>query len=185
MWGIGSFKIHHVMSSILNLPSFVFFFLATKLTQLVLAGWDVYVNLPYAPGRSGSQGVRQYYLHGVWAALWPGTDTNFLPGWTSALITLGHVHVLLWCPEASIQRWPHLITLTDILSGDVFYIQSLKITWTWKNPAENHVMWVKQCHKPTMTGNGKFIPPINSWWFSWVLPINMALGITHIISYIH
>ena len=22
------------------------------------------------------------------------------------------------------------------------------------------IMWVKQCHKPPMTGNGKFIPPI-------------------------
>ena len=21
-------------------------------------------------------------------------------------------------------------------------------------------MWLKQCHKPSMTGNGKFIPPI-------------------------
>ena len=25
---------------------------------------------------------------------------------------------------------------------------------------QNQLMWVKQCHKPTMTGNGKFIPPI-------------------------
>ena len=23
------------------------------------------------------------------------------------------------------------------------------------------ILWVKQCHKPQMTGNGKFIPPIN------------------------
>ena len=22
------------------------------------------------------------------------------------------------------------------------------------------IMWVKQCHKPAMTGNGSFIPPI-------------------------
>ena len=24
-------------------------------------------------------------------------------------------------------------------------------------------LWVKQCHKPPMTGNGKFIPPIYLW----------------------
>ena len=30
-----------------------------------------------------------------------------------------------------------------------------------------------------MTGNCKFIPPINSWWFSWGM-VNMALGITHV-----
>ena len=23
------------------------------------------------------------------------------------------------------------------------------------------VMWVKECHKPPMTGNGLYIPPIN------------------------
>ena len=35
-------------------------------------------------------------------------------------------------------------------------------------------MWVKQCHKPPMTGNGKFIPPIKmvmtGGWFIIVLP---------------
>ena len=29
----------------------------------------------------------------------------------------------------------------------------------------SEIMWVKQCHKPPMTGNGKFIPPINLWWW--------------------
>ena len=29
----------------------------------------------------------------------------------------------------------------------------------------NVVMWLKQYHKPPMTGNGKFIPPINLLWW--------------------
>ena len=37
----------------------------------------------------------------------------------------------------------------------------------------NGIMWVKQCHKPPMTGNGKFIPPIKmvmtGGWFMIVL----------------
>ena len=35
-------------------------------------------------------------------------------------------------------------------------------------------MWVKQCHKPPMTGNGLYIPPIKmvmaGEWFIAVLP---------------
>jgi hypothetical protein len=35
-------------------------------------------------------------------------------------------------------------------------------------------MWVKQCHTPAMTGNGKIIPPIKmvktGEWFIIVLP---------------
>ena len=27
--------------------------------------------------------------------------------------------------------------------------------------------WTQTTHKPPMTGNGKFIPPIYLWWFSW------------------
>ena len=37
----------------------------------------------------------------------------------------------------------------------------------------NILMWVKHCHKPPMTGNDKFIPPIKWWfgeWFVMVLP---------------
>jgi hypothetical protein len=37
------------------------------------------------------------------------------------------------------------------------------------------IMWVKQCHKPPMTGNGKFIPPIKmvmtgGWFMIVILP---------------
>ena len=41
-------------------------------------------------------------------------------------------------------------------------------------------MWVKQCHKPAMTGNGFYIPPIKmvmtGGWFIIVLPTLQVLG---------
>ena len=42
-------------------------------------------------------------------------------------------------------------------------------------------MWIKQCHKPPMTANGFYIPPINVVMTGgWC--VQMALGITHISS---
>ena len=57
------------------------------------------------------------------------------------------------------------------------------------------VMWVKPCHKPPMTGNGKFIPPIKmvmtgewckshwelpAYYSSWESYMNMNIKLNHI-----
>ena len=51
-------------------------------------------------------------------------------------------------------------------------------------------MWVKQCHKPAMTGNGKFIPPIkvvmpgDGLWhfFIHIIYIYMTLFVCYLYS---
>ena len=41
-------------------------------------------------------------------------------------------------------------------------------------------MWVKQCHKPLMTGNGKFIPPIKMLMTGgWFMMVHMTLFYPH------
>ena len=76
-----------------------------------------------------------------------------------------------WCPWIICIHiiWSIMVHYPSHMSNRwciYIYIMAYDILGIWIIILEYYIMWVKQCHKPPMTGNGNVtIAHINKWWW--------------------